>query len=307
MNDSDMLLVRAALASAAMALAGALLGVHLFLRRLLFLGLVVPQASALGTALALAVSCIVGCTGHEHSAPDSVSIWNIGFAGAVAVTIPLVLWLGRLAHTRRLPAELVLGAVYVAGMGGALLLMALNPHGSHDLLQLYSGHIISITWPDLVAIAVMTTVVACVVILSHRRMLSTGLDPEFARACGVAVHRWETLLLIVVGLVVSVGTVTVGPTVTFGYMVCPVLCAWFNAGSFGSFMLQALAFSVVGAELGTGMAFWLDLPVGSSQLSVLGAGCIISAVLGLLIKPRTVTSDPRQSTPADKSTEVVRP
>ncbi len=279
MNPTDEYFLRTLLVSLFVGVGTALIGVHLFLRRLPILGLVMPQVSLLGGLLILWITPLLRFTEKETQGGQTDSIWALTFVGALIASIPLAFWIGIKRHLRGLPIEVILGTVYVLGVGGSLILIALGPHALHHVPKLFQGQILAVTGRDLIILMATLGVALAFLIANHRTLFAVGIDSEFALAIGHHVAVYETLFLTTASVVISVASVTVGPALVFAYSVCPVLAAWFLSRSVKTFVTLALLFAAVCGTGGTVIAFELDLPVGSTQLVVLALGTITTGLL----------------------------
>jgi ABC-type Mn2+/Zn2+ transport system permease subunit len=100
---------------------------------------------------------------------------------------------------------------------------------------------------------------------------------------GRRVLAWDALLYLLVGLTVSLGVMTVGPLVIFGFLVVPALAALPWAGGMLSFSLIASALGGLSAFFGFFLSYKLDLPLGPVIVALLGAVLLASnAGRGLL-------------------------
>ena len=92
-----------------------------------------------------------------------------------------------------------------------------------------------------------------------------------ARVLGKSVVGFETLLTVITGLTVSVGTMTLGPTILFGLLILPPLAARAWARSMTGYLVLSSALGVVSVIAGVIASFELDLPLGAA---VVGAAAL---------------------------------
>src|SRR5881296_2282748 len=120
-----------------------LVGVYLTLRRLIFMGVALPQISSCGIAFAFSLQAW-GVIPHLHEREHSLA-----FVGSTLFTLPTILGLSLMARRGGGSVEGRLGTVYVLAGAWSILLLVTNPLGEHGLLDMLKGEIIAISDADL--------------------------------------------------------------------------------------------------------------------------------------------------------------
>src|SRR5438034_4234223 len=120
-----------------------LVGVYLVLRRLIFMGVALPQISSCGVAFAFALQAW-GVIPHIHESEHSLA-----FIGSTVFTLPTILLLSLIVRRGGGSVEGRLGTVYVLAGAWSVLLLVTNPLGEHGLLDMLKGEIISVSDADL--------------------------------------------------------------------------------------------------------------------------------------------------------------
>src|SRR4051812_16305418 len=141
--DPDFLLRNSVYISLLVGLVCPLVGVYLTLRRLIFMGVALPQISSCGVAFAFSFQAW-GIIPHLHESEHSLA-----FIGSSLFTLPTILLLSILIRRGGGSVEGRLGTVYVLAGAWSVLLLVTNPLGEHGLLDMLKGEIISITDADL--------------------------------------------------------------------------------------------------------------------------------------------------------------
>ncbi|HXJ74058.1 MAG TPA: metal ABC transporter permease, partial [Candidatus Dormibacteraeota bacterium] len=81
---------------------------------------------------------------------------------------------------------------------------------------------------------------------------------------------WDSLLFLLIGLAISMAVLSVGPLVTFGFLLIPPLIAHLFARNMRQFAVIASAIGVVTAFAGFCLAYRCDYPVGPTDVTLLG-------------------------------------
>jgi ABC-type Mn2+/Zn2+ transport system permease subunit len=241
-----------------------LIGVYLMLRRLIFMGVALPQISSCGIAFAFSLQAW-GVLPHLHEREHSVA-----FFGAILFTLPAILVLSLLSRRGRGSVEGRLGTVYALAGAWSILLLSTNPLGEHGLLDMLKGEIIAISDDDLIRTVVTFGIVILGFILFRKEFLLVSFDPEMAITLKKRVLFWDALLFLLIGLTISIAVLSVGPLVSFGFVLVPPLIAHLYARNMKAFTIGACAVGVVAALVGFWIAYRWDLPVGPTDVALLG-------------------------------------
>ncbi len=241
-----------------------LVGVYLVLRRLVFMGVALPQISSCGIAFAFALHAwgfIPHSEGTEHT---------LAFAGSSVFTLTAILLLSILERRGRGLIEGAIGMAYVLAGAWSILLLVKNPYGEHGLLDRLKGEIIAIGPGDLIATAVAFAVVVLVLFLFQKEFMLVSFDREMAVTLKKKVLLWDGLLFVLIGVTISMAVLSVGPLVTFGFLLIPPLTAHLFAHNMRQFGIAASVIGGVTAFVGFYLAYRWDYPVGPTDVALLG-------------------------------------
>jgi ABC-type Mn2+/Zn2+ transport system permease subunit len=247
-------------------LACPLVGVHLILRRLVFLGVALPQISSCGIAFAFALPGW-GLLPHAH---ESAGERGLAFLGSTVFTLAAILLLAVLERRGRGLVEGRIGAAYVLAGAWGLLLLVKNPFGEHGMLDLLKGEIIAVSTLDLVVTGGTFVVVSLMLFLLQKEFLLVSFDREMAVTMRKNIVFWDGLLFTLIGLTISVSVLSVGPLVAFGFLLVPPLIAYPFARTMRQFAVGASLVGGVSAALGFCIAYRWDLPTGPTDVAFLG-------------------------------------
>lgn len=275
--DPEFLLRNSVYMSLLIGLACPLVGVYLVLRRMVFLGVALPQISSCGIACAFAL----------HS-------WNIiqhdqfgenilAFIGSTVFTLMTLIVLAIL-DKRGGFVQGRIGTVYVLAGAWSILLLVLNPYGEHGLLQRLKGEIIAVTTVDLVAKSIAFGLVLLLLFCFRKELLLVSFDREMAVTLKKNVMAWDGVLYLLIGLTVSIAVLTVGPLVTFGFLILPPLMARLVARKMWQLFVLSGGIGVVTAFFGFAIALNYDLPVGATDVALLGGVYLVLFVVTKLIR-----------------------
>jgi ABC-type Mn2+/Zn2+ transport system permease subunit len=162
------------------------------------------------------------------------------------------------------------GTAYVLAGAWSILLLVKNPFGEHGLLDRLKGEIIAISNSDLGWTGLAFGLVVIILFLFRKEFLLTSFDREMAITLKKNVVLWDALLFTVIGLTISMAVLSVGPLVTFGFLLIPPLIAHLFARNMRQFVLAASAVGGATALVGFCVAYRCDFPVGPTDVALLG-------------------------------------
>ncbi len=264
----DFLLRNSVYTSVLVGFACPLVGVFLVMRRLVFMGVALPQISSTGVAIALSLPLWFGFNLTDHG---SHSGHALAFIGSITFSLTAILVLAVLERRGRGHPEGRLGTAYVVAAALGILLLARNPYGEIGWLDMLKGEVITISNFDLALTAATLTLVLAVLGLFHKELLLVSFDREMAITLRKNVVFWDMLLYLLIGLTVSMAVLSVGPLIAFGFLLIPALTAHLFARNMRQFTALASLVGGTVAFLGFWTAYQCDLPVGPTDVVLLGA------------------------------------
>lgn len=265
--DPDFIFRNSVYTSMLIGFACPLVGVFLVLRRLVFMGVALPQISSTGVAVALTVPIWLGVMRPEHAAHSE---HILAFAGSTVFSLTAILLLALLERRGRGWPEGRLGTAYVVAAALSILLLAKNRYAEAGWLDLLKGEIITVDNADLILTAATLALVLAVLGLFQKEILFVSFDRAMAVTLGKNVIFWDVLLYLLIGLTVSMAVLSVGPLIAFGFLLIPALTAHLFARTMRQFTIAASVIGGLAAFLGFWLAYQLDLPVGPTDVVLLG-------------------------------------
>lgn len=248
---------------AALALAGPAVGTFVLLRRDGLLALAIPQAVAVGAALAMKYN------------------WSSNLPAAMSA---VVLALALLAWTRlRRPDDALLPCLYVGGMCASFLLIA--NAGAHvaDLQNFLTGIDVAVTPDEVAHSAPVLLVVAVVAVALWRRWLLIAQLPATAQLARRHPALWDMLFLGLLGLVVLIGTHAMGVIMVLALLFLPAATVLPWARRIPPAIALAMVVGVGDFALGFYLSNIMTWPF-SQAVGGVGFGVfLVSHVLGLLL------------------------
>jgi ABC-type Mn2+/Zn2+ transport system permease subunit len=203
----------------------------------------------------------------------------LAFAGSTLFSLAAILILAFLERRGRGHPEGRLGAVYVVAAALSILFLSKNRYAETGWLDLLKGEIITISNVDLALTAMTLVVVLAVLGLFQKELLLVSFDRAMAVTLGKKVWFWDVLLYLLIGLTVSMAVLSVGPLISFGFLLIPALTAHLYARTMKQFAILASLIGGVSALAGFWAAYQWDCPIGPSDVVILGAAYTVGFIL----------------------------
>jgi zinc transport system permease protein len=238
-------LQRAFLSGLFIAVACALLGVFLILRRDAMIGHGLSHITFAGIALGLFLNVLPLLT-----------------ALIVAVLTALVIMF--IKQRAGLHGDTAIAIFSSLGLAVGIMLASLANRFNVGLLSYLFGEILAIRPIEVWLSLALAGVVVIVVVLNYHRFLFITFDRESARASGMNVGRSDILITLLTAVTVVLGMKVVGILLVSALIVIPAAAGLQLAGSFKQAIFLAIVFGVLSVSLGLLLSVYLDLPASGS-------------------------------------------
>ena len=266
---------RALVATLALALSAAPLGVFLTLRRMSLLGDALSHAVLPGVAIGFMVS--------------GLSLTSMALGGVVAGML-VAGFAGAVSRFTTLKEDASLAAIYLVALALGVTLIA--GHGTQlDLLHILFGSALGVDHAGLLLVARVTTASILLLALMYRGLVLETFDPIFLSTqhrnrgtglrAGMPPWVWHQgfLILVVVNLVA--GFQTLGTLMAVGLMMLPAVSARLWHDTLPAQLLNASAQAALAGVAGLLLSYHFDTPSGPTIIGCAGALYFVS----LLIAP----------------------
>ncbi len=234
------------------------LGLHVLLRKVIFVDLALAQIAALGAVVAFYF-------GHH---PGSLESFAFSLA---ATTIGAVIFTWTRMRREKVPQEALIGITYIVASAGAILIADRAPEGAEHIKELLAGGIIWVTWPTVLRDLAICAGVGLFHWIFRRRFTLISEHPERAFASGLSVRWWDFLFYVSFGVVITISVEIAGVLMVFTYLVAPAIIALASRDRWGARIAIAWAVGVLASALGLVASYQYDFPSGPAIVCVLGA------------------------------------
>ncbi len=241
--------------------------VYIVLRRIVFAGAAVAEVASAAVALAVLFQL----------AP---------FPIALTLTVLSFLFLSRVADSRRLPPEALVGMLYAGGSAASVLLIAKAPRGEADILNILFGNILTVPASLLWTMGIVFGILSLLQYLAAKEFLISAYDPDMGRALGIPVGILNMIFYGALGLAVAVAIRAVGALLTFTLLVAPGASALCLTERMGRAFAISLFLGLIAAAGGIMLSYQWDLPTSPTIVALLTGFFVVSLGLAQIKKAR---------------------
>ena len=246
---------RALVATLALSLSAAPLGVFLTLRRMSLLGDALSHAVLPGVAIGFMLS--------------GLSLTAMALGGVVAGMLVAGI-AGLVTRFTTLKEDASLAAIYLVAL--ALGVMLISGHGTQlDLLHILFGSALGVDSQGLLMVAGVSSVSVLLLAVMYRGLVLESFDPVFLAAAGRRGWLWQQgfLMLVVINLVA--GFQTLGTLMAVGLMMLPAVSSRLWHDTLPAQLVNASVQAMLASAAGLLLSYHLDTPSGPTIIACAGA------------------------------------
>lgn len=259
-NPQLAFLAKALIVSALASIVCGIVGCHVVLRGMAFVGDAVAHSVFPGLAVAFVLQ------------------GSLVLGGAIAGVITAAL-VAVFSQNRRVKEDSVIGVFFAAAFALGIVIISTTPGYAGSLQQFMFGSIAGIPDRDVVTVAVTTIVVLVIVFAFHKELVAIHLDREMARSMGLRVFWLDLLLYVMVTLAVVISVQTIGNILVLALLVTPAATARLLTDRLGTMMLLAPVLGAFAALVGLYLSWSLGVATGGMIVLVATAAFLLAFLL----------------------------
>lgn len=235
---------KATLAGVLVAVTCASLGVYVVLRRMAFIGDALSHTILPGLVVAY------------------LNRWNLTVGAAIAA-VATALGIGWLSSRREIREDTAIGILFT-GMFALGILLISTVRSYRDFTQMLFGYILGVTGDQLVLIAVIALIVIASLVLFHKELELTSVDPTYAGVIGLSASLMRYTLLGLMALAVVAAIQVVGVVLTSALLVVPGAAASLLTNRLSRMMALSVGVAIISTFVGLFASFRFDVSSGAS-------------------------------------------
>lgn len=250
-------------------------------------------ASLLGVTLVLKRFSFIG-DGLSHTAFGAMAIATVlkitsSNLFVMPVTIICAIILLRMNNSKKVKGDASLAVISVTSMALGYFLLNVfktNANVSGDVCSTLFGStaMLTLNAADVWLCIGASILVILVYIFYYHNIFAVTFDEDFAKASGIKVNFYNTLIAVISAIVIVLAMNLVGSLLITALVVFPALAAMKVCSSFKKVIITAGIFSVITTGIGMFVSIFFSTPVGATIVMVELVSYIIFTVISLIKK-----------------------
>lgn len=234
-------------------------GTYIVSRRLVFLSGGVTHASfgGIGMGYFMGINPIVGAA-------------LFGMASALGIEY--------LSHKQNVKEDSAIGFLWAFGMAIGIIFIYITPGYAPNLMSYLFGSLLTIGMFDLVALVVLSVILALFFTLFYRTILYISYDEAFARTFSRHVTLFKYLLIILVSLVIVLNIRIAGVVLVLSMLTIPPNFVMLFTKNFKKVMVWSVVAGFAGMTGGIAASWYLDIPTGATIIFVMVIGWVVARI-----------------------------
>lgn len=224
-------------------------GTHVVLRGMAFIGDAVAHSVFPGIAIAFALqtSVIAG--------------------GAVAGVVVAVL-IAVFSQRRRVKEDTLIGIFFAGAFALGLVVISQIEGYTASLTNFLFGSIAGVADSEIIVAFVAGTIITAVLLLVQKELVAVSLDRETAQAQRLPVFVLDLVLYLAVTIAVIISVRTIGNILVLALLVTPAASARILTDKLSTMMLISVALGVLSSVVGLYLSWAIDVPTGATIVLV---------------------------------------
>jgi len=239
-----------------------------FILRAVAVGIMVSLcASLLGVSLVLKRYSMIG-DGLGHVAFGALCVAVAFNMAPLLVSVPVVVTaaalLLRIRGNVRIKGDAAIAVISSSSLAVGIIVTSLTQGMNIDIYNYMFGSILAMSDRDVYLGMALSAAVLLLFVLLYNVIFAVTFDEDFARAAGVNVSFYNTLIAIFTAVTIVVGMRIMGSLLISSLIVFPSLTAMRLFSSFRGVVICSGIVSTICFFLGIVISYSLDIPVGAS-------------------------------------------
>jgi manganese/iron transport system permease protein len=185
------------------------------------------------------------------------------FVGAIVAGVATALGIGWLSRRDEIREDTAIGIMFT-GMFALGILMMSSVNSFRDLTHILFGNILGVSAEDLLLMALTTIGILITLMLFHKELELTSVDPTYGEVIGLRASRIRYLLLVLLAFTVVSSIQVVGVVMTSALLVTPAATASLLTNRLSHMMGIAVVVAVVSGVIGLYASFYADVASGAA-------------------------------------------
>lgn len=257
---------------------------YAFIQRALLVGVLVSLCSALlGVSLVLKRYSMIG-DGLSHVGFGALAVAAaLGLAplkAAIPVVIIAAFFLLRLSESSSIKGDSAIALVSSGALAVGIVVVSAVSGMNTDIMNYMFGSILSVGTEDAFLSIVISLIVLILYVLLFNRIFAVTFDENFAKASGVRVGLFNTILAVLTAVTIVIGMRMMGALLISSLIIFPSLTAMRVCKRFKPVVITSAILSVLTFLIGFMLSYIFETPTGATIVCVDVLVFILFSIIG---------------------------
>ena len=250
-----------------------------FMVRAFIVGILVSLCAALlGVSLVLKQYSMIG-DGLSHVSYGALSIALACGIAPLKLSIPVVVLaaflLLRMTESGMMKSDAAIAAVSASALAIGVTVTSVTTGITTDVCSYMFGSILAMTEEDVVLSVILSVVVLVLFIFCYHNIFAVTFDENFARATGVRVNFFNTMIAVLTAVTIVLGMQMMGAMLISSLIIFPALTSMRVFRSFRAVVVSSGILAVICFCVGMVVSYFFSTPAGASVVLVNLAAFVI--------------------------------
>lgn len=256
------------------------IGIHIIIRRIVFVSFAISQVSSLGLALSLLLMYFFSANIDNFN----TSTFSIpGLAAVITALVSSALF-GLKSKEKNITKESIIAIAYILSSSMVFLILDKISVETHLIDNILFGNTVFVDVNQLKILFISTISVFIIHILLFKKFIAIAFDFDVAKASGMKVNLYEQIFYFTLAVIISFAIGSIGILPVFGFMVIPASTALMISSKMTTAFIISTIIGVFSSVAGFYISFLYTLPTGPSMVAVSGIILIITSLFNSLKK-----------------------
>jgi zinc transport system permease protein len=188
--------------------------------------------------------------------------------GALITAVISALVLGLVKLYAKEQEDILIGALWAAGMAVGIIFIAQTPGYQVGLMTYLFGNVLLVSSHQLWMMLILNVVLIATIVLFYKQFTAITFDEEFARIRGLPVTALYLILLCLIAICVVLMIQVVGLILVIALLTLPAAISQQFTHTMKSMMALAVVLGMAFCLLGLGISYSADIPSGATIILV---------------------------------------
>jgi zinc transport system permease protein len=189
--------------------------------------------------------------------------------GAAVFSILSALGVEYLSVKQKIREDSAIGILWAFGMATGIIFIYLTPGYSPNLMSYLFGSILTVTYADIIALAIMSVVLILYFGIFYRTILYISFDEVFARTYSKYVNVFKYVTTALIALTIVLNIRMAGVVLVISLLTIPPNIAMLFTKSYTSIIIGSVMAGFIGTAAGYAISYNAGIPVGATIIFTL--------------------------------------